>query len=47
MNKIKLNNGLSLPQLGFGTYKITDEEILDKLLPKAVDLGYELLDTAS
>ncbi|NMB14884.1 MAG: aldo/keto reductase [Gallicola sp.] len=47
MNKIKLNNGLSLPQLGFGTYKITDEEILDKLLPKAVDLGYGLLDTAS
>ncbi|MDO5649193.1 MAG: aldo/keto reductase [Gallicola sp.] len=47
MNRITLNNGLTLPQLGFGTYKITEEKTLDRLLPKAVDLGYELLDTAS
>lgn len=27
MNHIQLNNGVSMPQLGLGVYKISDEEM--------------------
>lgn len=47
MKYIELNNGSSIPQLGFGTYKITSEKILDKLIPDAIRMGYRLLDTAN
>lgn len=47
MKNIELNNGMFIPQMGFGTYKITSEKILDTLIPKAFELGYSLLDTAN
>ena len=43
---IELNDGRSIPQLGFGTYKI-DEENAAEAVRKAVDIGYRLVDTAA
>ncbi len=42
---IKLNDRRSIPQLGFGTYLIPDEE-LDVLLADAFAAGYRAVDTA-
>jgi diketogulonate reductase-like aldo/keto reductase len=45
MKKITLNDGNTIPEIGFGTYKATDgagyEVVLD-----AINAGYRLLDTA-
>ena len=40
---LELNDGRSMPQLGFGTYSIHDVE----LLGEAIESGYRLLDTAT
>lgn len=45
MNYVKLNNGVEMPQLGFGTYLIPDE-VLERTLIKAYDMGYRQFDTA-
>ncbi|UBH09127.1 aldo/keto reductase [Macrococcus armenti] len=45
MNHIQLNNGVSMPQLGLGVYKITDEAI-PAVVKTALDAGYRAFDTA-
>lgn len=45
MEYINLNNGLSLPKVGLGTYRIPEPE-LKKTLNEAFKIGYRLLDTA-
>lgn len=40
-----LNNGLQVPLVGLGTYKIPNEEILS-VLQRAFDCGYRKIDTA-
>lgn len=45
MQHITLNNGLSMPQLGFGVWKVPDEEVT-KAVSKAIDTGYRSIDTA-
>lgn len=45
MNHIQLNNGVSMPQLGLGVYKITDEAMPD-VVKTALDAGYRAFDTA-
>lgn len=40
-----LNDGTTLPTLGFGTYKLTGSDGVDAIVT-AVELGYRLLDTA-
>lgn len=47
MNKIKLYNGVNLPEIGFGTWHIKDESILENALISAIKLGYKHIDTAS
>ena len=47
MKYYTLNDGLSVPALGLGTYKIEDEKIIDEVINAAFDLGYEYIDTAS
>lgn len=42
---IKMNNGVEIPQLGFGTYLVPPEETRDTVL-KAFDVGYRHIDTA-
>lgn len=43
---IELNDGRSIPQLGFGTYKIEDQNA-ESAVEKAVEIGYQLVDTAA
>ena len=42
---IDLNNGVQIPQLGFGTYPMDDAEA-EALIPEALWRGYRLIDTA-
>ena len=42
MNTFTLNNGLIIPAIGFGTYKVELESIV-----KALEVGYRYFDTAS
>lgn len=45
MNIKTLNNGVEIPQLGYGVWKIPDEEAAD-VVKQAIDKGYRLIDTA-
>ncbi|MEO6605744.1 MAG: aldo/keto reductase [Aeromicrobium sp.] len=42
---ITLNNGIEIPQLGFGVYQVKPDETKDATL-KAFELGYRHIDTA-
>jgi hypothetical protein len=42
---VRLNNGLSIPQVGLGTWPLTDAEVAP-LIVTAVEAGYRHLDTA-
>ncbi|WP_420607140.1 aldo/keto reductase [Novosphingopyxis sp.] len=44
---IELNDGRSIPQLGFGTYQIEADGDAESAVRKAVDIGYRLVDTAA
>ena len=44
--QVPLNDGGSIPQLGFGVYKIPDGETVDAVLA-ALDAGYRHIDTAA
>src|SRR5690625_877428 len=46
MNIITLNNGVQMPQLGFGTYLIPNEEVEDAV-GHALKAGYRSIDTAT
>lgn len=43
MEKIKLSNGLDIPNIGYGTCEIQNK----KNISEAIDCGYRLIDTAS
>lgn len=45
MLNVKLNNGLSMPQLGFGVWKISDDRAAT-IVGKAFEVGYRSIDTA-
>ena len=42
----KLNNGVEMPMLGFGTYQVTDPEECKNSVLTAIRAGYRLIDTA-
>ena len=46
MKYITLNDGIKVPAMGLGTYKIEDEKIMDEVINAALDFGYEYIDTA-
>ncbi|WP_432632879.1 aldo/keto reductase [Brachyspira sp.] len=46
MINVKLNNGVEMPILGFGIYKITDKNELYNAVKWAVESGYRKFDTA-
>lgn len=46
MNYIRVNNGVTIPQIGFGTYKSTNGTEGWKIVAEAIDAGYRHLDTA-
>lgn len=45
MQTVTLNNNVKIPQLGFGTYQIPDNEVA-AAVTKAIDVGYRSIDTA-
>ena len=46
MKTIKLNNGIEMPMLGFGTFQITDQKQCEESVISAINAGYRLIDTA-
>lgn len=46
MDKVSLRNGVELPTVGLGTYKMTAEQVLSSV-PIAYENGYRLFDTAA
>lgn len=44
---IELNNGVSIPQLGFGVFQISTHEDAKKATLQAIKAGYRLIDTAA
>lgn len=47
MKYVTLRNGMMIPQIGMGTWQINDRELMSKLIVKAFDEGYRLIDTAA
>jgi diketogulonate reductase-like aldo/keto reductase len=45
MQFITLNNGIEIPKLGFGVWKVPDEEA-ESAVGQAINAGYRLIDTA-
>lgn len=46
MNSVLLNNGISMPSIGFGVYQIPENET-ERVVTDALEVGYRLIDTAS
>jgi len=46
MQKIKLNNGIEMPVIGYGVFQV-DPDITQKCVEEALEAGYRLIDTAS
>lgn len=47
MQKVKLNNGIEMPILGFGVYQIEDPTDCEQCVYDAIGIGYRLFDTAA
>lgn len=46
MQKVKLNNGVEMPILGFGVFQVTDLAECERSVADAIETGYRLIDTA-
>ena len=46
MEYVKLNNGITMPQLGLGTFQSNDPKQCEQTILDALELGYRLIDTA-
>ena len=47
MEKVKLNNGVEMPILGFGVFQVTDLAECERSVIDAIETGYRLIDTAA
>ncbi|WP_296009198.1 aldo/keto reductase [uncultured Adlercreutzia sp.] len=47
MEFVTLNNGVRMPQLGFGVFQITDPAECEQAVRDAVEVGYRSFDTAA
>ncbi len=47
MQKVKLNNGIEMPILGFGVFQVSDLEECERSVMDALSVGYRLVDTAA
>ena len=45
MKKIKLSNGVEIPQLGYGVYQVEPDEC-ERCVLDALSVGYRMIDTA-
>ena len=46
MQKVKLNNGVEMPVLGFGVFQVKDLAECERSVIDAIETGYRLIDTA-
>lgn len=44
---VKLNNGVEMPQLGFGVFQVPNLEECEQAVTAALEAGYRLIDTAA
>ena len=44
---IVLNNGVTMPPIGYGVFRMTDLEECENAVVQAVKTGYRLIDTAA
>jgi diketogulonate reductase-like aldo/keto reductase len=47
MQRVKLNNGIEIPILGFGVFQITDLSECERSVVDAIETGYRHIDTAA
>lgn len=47
MKEVELNNGITMPLLGFGVFQMTDEKECEQAVIHAIEAGYRLIDTAA
>lgn len=47
MEYVTLNNGIKMPQLGYGVFQITDPAECEQAVAEAIQTGYRLIDTAA
>ncbi|KIR03687.1 oxidoreductase, aldo/keto reductase family [Lachnospiraceae bacterium TWA4] len=47
MNYVTLNNGIKMPQEGFGVFQVPDAEVCKNSVLDAIASGYRLIDTAA
>lgn len=45
--KVTLNNGVTIPSLGLGVYKVEEGKEIEETVSYALNLGYRLIDTAA
>ncbi len=45
-SRVRLNNGVEMPWLGYGTYKVDPGQVTLKAVTEAIDIGYRHIDTA-
>ena len=46
-NVITLNNGICMPKIGYGVFRMTDEKECEEAVVQAIKTGYRLIDTAA
>lgn len=46
MEKVMLNNGVTMPVLGFGVFQIPDAKECERCVLDAIEVGYRSIDTA-
>ena len=47
MEYVTLNNGLKMPQMGFGVFQVLEAEVCEQAVLDAIASGYRLIDTAA
>ena len=46
MEYLKLNNGIEIPLMGFGTFMLNGEPCINAVVSSAIQTGYRMIDTA-
>ena len=47
MGYVTLNNGIKMPQEGFGVFQVPDPKQCEEAVLDAINSGYRLIDTAA
>lgn len=47
MRSVTLNNGIRMPQLGFGVFQVPDHDECQRAVEQALEVGYRSIDTAA